>query len=62
MKIHIEEFCVTILVCFVFVSSLSGLLYQVNTQAASNILDCSDRNNSKYYVVVVQVILMIPVE
>ncbi|KAL9817756.1 putative ybaK/aminoacyl-tRNA synthetase-associated domain-containing protein [Arabidopsis thaliana] len=26
----------------------------VNTQAASNILDCSDPNNSKYYVVVVQ--------
>ncbi|XP_009795297.1 uncharacterized protein [Nicotiana sylvestris] len=26
----------------------------VNTQAASNIIDCSDRNNSKYYVVVVQ--------
>ncbi|KAL0688895.1 hypothetical protein Bca4012_088572 [Brassica carinata] len=25
---------------------------QVNTQASSNILDCSDRNNSKYYVVV----------
>ncbi|WZZ26366.1 hypothetical protein YC2023_009767 [Brassica napus] len=23
---------------------------QVNTQASSNILDCSDRNNSKYYV------------
>ncbi|CAN6923146.1 unnamed protein product [Brassica oleracea] len=28
------------------------LLMQVNTQASSNILDCSDRNNSKYYVVV----------
>ncbi|XVF10813.1 hypothetical protein REPUB_Repub07fG0215900 [Reevesia pubescens] len=26
----------------------------VNTQAQSNIIDCSDRNNSKYYVVVVQ--------
>ncbi|CAL1375807.1 unnamed protein product [Linum trigynum] len=26
----------------------------VNTQAASNVIDCSDRNNSKYYVVVVQ--------
>ncbi|KAI3691654.1 hypothetical protein L6452_31454 [Arctium lappa] len=26
----------------------------VNTQAASNITDCSDRENSKYYVVVVQ--------
>ncbi|CAH1453749.1 unnamed protein product [Lactuca virosa] len=26
----------------------------VNTQAASNITDCSDRQNSKYYVVVVQ--------
>ncbi|CDY32260.1 BnaA01g17240D [Brassica napus] len=28
------------------------LLMQVNIQASSNILDCSDRNNSKYYVVV----------
>ncbi|WJX89064.1 hypothetical protein P8452_71088 [Trifolium repens] len=26
----------------------------VNTQAPSNVVDCSDRNNSKYYVVVVQ--------
>ncbi|ESQ55792.1 hypothetical protein EUTSA_v10026162mg [Eutrema salsugineum] len=26
----------------------------VNTQASSNVLDCSDRNNSKYYLVVVQ--------
>ncbi|PWA77121.1 YbaK/aminoacyl-tRNA synthetase-associated domain-containing protein [Artemisia annua] len=26
----------------------------VNTQAASNVIDCSDRQNSKYYVVVVQ--------
>ncbi|XP_059276002.1 uncharacterized protein LOC132030396 [Lycium ferocissimum] len=26
----------------------------VNTQAPSSIIDCSDRNNSKYYVVVVQ--------
>ncbi|XP_031262281.1 uncharacterized protein LOC116120469 [Pistacia vera] len=26
----------------------------VNTQAQSNVVDCSDRNNSKYYVVVVQ--------
>ncbi|KAK4262620.1 hypothetical protein QN277_028159 [Acacia crassicarpa] len=26
----------------------------VNTQAQSNVLDCSDSNNSKYYVVVVQ--------
>ncbi|EOY24377.1 YbaK/aminoacyl-tRNA synthetase-associated domain isoform 1 [Theobroma cacao] len=26
----------------------------VNTQAPSNVIDCSDRNNSKYYVVVVQ--------
>ncbi|KDP39852.1 hypothetical protein JCGZ_03383 [Jatropha curcas] len=26
----------------------------VNTQAPSNITDCSDRNNSKYYIVVVQ--------
>ncbi|XP_075640132.1 uncharacterized protein LOC142611873 isoform X1 [Castanea sativa] len=28
--------------------------HQVNTQAPSNVIDCSDRNNSKYYVVVVQ--------
>ncbi|CAN6579427.1 unnamed protein product [Malus baccata var. baccata] len=28
----------------------------VNTQAQSSVVDCSDRNNSKYYVVVVQVI------
>jgi hypothetical protein len=28
----------------------------VNTQAPSNVVDCSDRNNSKYYVVVVQVL------
>jgi len=27
----------------------------VNTQAPANVVDCSDRNNSKYYVVVVQV-------
>ncbi|KDO61479.1 hypothetical protein CISIN_1g026816mg [Citrus sinensis] len=26
----------------------------VNTQAQSSVVDCSDRNNSKYYVVVVQ--------
>ncbi|KAM4085688.1 hypothetical protein ACJW30_10G045900 [Castanea mollissima] len=26
----------------------------VNTQAPSNVIDCSDQNNSKYYVVVVQ--------
>lgn len=26
----------------------------VNTQAPANVVDCSDRNNSKYYVVVVQ--------
>ncbi|KAK9984657.1 hypothetical protein SO802_034182 [Lithocarpus litseifolius] len=26
----------------------------VNTQAPSNVIDCSDRNNSKYYVVVIQ--------
>ncbi|XP_059307934.1 uncharacterized protein LOC132059356 [Lycium ferocissimum] len=26
----------------------------VNTQAPSNITDCSDRNNSKYYIVVIQ--------
>ncbi|XP_022735982.1 uncharacterized protein LOC111289308 [Durio zibethinus] len=26
----------------------------VNTQAQSNVIDCSDQNNSKYYVVVVQ--------
>ncbi|KAK8266544.1 hypothetical protein V6Z11_D12G249600 [Gossypium hirsutum] len=28
--------------------------FEVNTQALSNVIDCSDRNNSKYYVVVVQ--------
>ncbi|XP_057513922.1 uncharacterized protein LOC130795731 [Actinidia eriantha] len=28
----------------------------INTQAPSNVTDCSDRNNSKYYVVVVQYI------
>ncbi|KAA3460227.1 YbaK/aminoacyl-tRNA synthetase-associated domain isoform 1 [Gossypium australe] len=33
---------------------LAALLAQVNTQAPSNVIDCSDRNNSKYYVVVVQ--------
>ncbi|XP_040963336.1 uncharacterized protein [Gossypium hirsutum] len=32
----------------------AALLAQVNTQALSNVIDCSDRNNSKYYVVVVQ--------
>ncbi|KAG8476589.1 hypothetical protein CXB51_033516 [Gossypium anomalum] len=32
----------------------AALLAQVNTQAPSNVIDCSDRNNSKYYVVVVQ--------
>ncbi|XVE65061.1 hypothetical protein DITRI_Ditri07aG0152200 [Diplodiscus trichospermus] len=26
----------------------------VNTQAQSNVIDCTDRNNSKYYVVIVQ--------
>lgn len=33
--------------------------HQVNTQAPSNVIDCSDRNNSKYYVVVVQVFLSV---
>lgn len=33
----------------------SSLFSQVNTQAPSNITDCSDCNNSKYYIVVVQV-------
>ena len=28
---------------------------QVNTQAAADVVDCSDRNNSKYYLIVVQV-------
>lgn len=28
----------------------------VNTQAPANVVDCSDRKNSKYYVVVVQVL------
>ena len=33
--------------------------HQVNTQAPSNVIDCSDRNNSKYYVVVIQVFLSV---
>ncbi|KFK26533.1 hypothetical protein AALP_AA8G261300 [Arabis alpina] len=36
------------------VDHLCKSIVLVNTQASSNILDCSDRNNSKYYVVVVQ--------
>lgn len=36
-------------------ASKFSFLPQVNTQAQSNVTDCSDRNNSKYYVVVVQV-------
>ncbi|CAA0395482.1 unnamed protein product [Arabidopsis thaliana] len=36
------------------VDHLCKSIVLVNTQAASNILDCSDPNNSKYYVVVVQ--------
>jgi hypothetical protein len=44
------------------VDHLCKSIVLVNTQAASNILDCSDPNNSKYYVVVVQVLLMVPVE
>ncbi|KAL7213251.1 hypothetical protein ACSBR2_015876 [Camellia fascicularis] len=30
------------------------MVLEVNTQAPSNVTDCSDRNNSKYYIVVVQ--------
>ncbi|CDY50854.1 hypothetical protein HID58_080378 [Brassica napus] len=36
------------------VDHLGKSIVLVNTQASSNVLDCSDRNNSKYYVVVVQ--------
>ncbi|XP_010541184.2 PREDICTED: uncharacterized protein LOC104814709 [Tarenaya hassleriana] len=36
------------------VDHLCKSIVLVNTQAPSNIVDCSDRNNSKYYVVVVQ--------
>ncbi|KAJ4872923.1 YbaK/aminoacyl-tRNA synthetase-associated domain [Raphanus sativus] len=36
------------------VDHLCKSIVLVNTQASSDILDCSDRNNSKYYVVVVQ--------
>ncbi|XP_059642568.1 uncharacterized protein LOC132284475 [Cornus florida] len=36
------------------VDHLCKSIVLVNTQAPSNITDCSDRNNSKYYVVVVQ--------
>jgi hypothetical protein len=32
----------------------------VNTQAAADVVDCSNPKNSKYYVVVVQVSLRIP--
>ncbi|THG13924.1 hypothetical protein TEA_005951 [Camellia sinensis var. sinensis] len=40
--------CVCDLICVLRSVSL------VNTQAPSNVTDCSDRNNSKYYIVVVQ--------
>ncbi|XP_062074725.1 uncharacterized protein LOC133778729 [Humulus lupulus] len=36
------------------VDHLCKSIVLVNTQAPSNVIDCSDRNNSKYYVVVVQ--------
>lgn len=36
------------------VEHLCKSIVLVNTQAQSNVIDCSDRNNSKYYVVVVQ--------
>ncbi|XP_010449775.1 PREDICTED: uncharacterized protein LOC104731961 [Camelina sativa] len=36
------------------VDHLCKSIVLVNTQASSDIVDCSDRNNSKYYVVVVQ--------
>ncbi|KAL6177090.1 hypothetical protein ACLB2K_048616 [Fragaria x ananassa] len=39
------------------VQHLCKSIVLVNTQAIPSVVDCSDRNNSKYYVVVVQVIL-----
>ncbi|KAK4751745.1 hypothetical protein SAY87_020543 [Trapa incisa] len=36
------------------IDHLCKSMVMVNTQAPANIIDCSDRNNSKYYVVVVQ--------
>ncbi|RRT84624.1 hypothetical protein BHE74_00039232 [Ensete ventricosum] len=39
------------------VEHLCKSIVLVNTQALASITDCSDRNNSKYYVVVIQVIL-----
>ncbi|PKI41575.1 hypothetical protein CRG98_038086 [Punica granatum] len=36
------------------IDHLCKSIVMVNTQAPANITDCSDRNNSKYYVVVVQ--------
>lgn len=45
-----------IFVChFLFIFMNHGI-GQVNTQASASVTDCSDHNNSKYYVVVVQVI------
>ncbi|KAB1217029.1 hypothetical protein CJ030_MR4G021292 [Morella rubra] len=38
----------------VTIEHLCKSIVLVNTQAQSNVVDCSDRNNSKYYVVVVQ--------
>lgn len=37
------------------VNHLCKSIVLVNTQAPSNVVDCSNRNNSKYYIVVVQV-------
>ncbi|XP_052170705.1 uncharacterized protein LOC127786949 isoform X2 [Diospyros lotus] len=38
------------------VDHLCKSIVLVNTQAPSNVIDCSDHNNSKYYVVVIQYI------
>ncbi|EEF36509.1 uncharacterized protein LOC8276938 isoform X2 [Ricinus communis] len=40
--------------CAASVDHLCKSIVLVNTQAPSNVIDCSNRNNSKYYVVVVQ--------
>ncbi|KAK9203510.1 hypothetical protein WN943_013765 [Citrus x changshan-huyou] len=51
----IHHLCKSIVLGFISGRLIVFLLSaQVNTQAQSNVVDCSDRNNSKYYVVVVQ--------
>ncbi|XWS49755.1 hypothetical protein CRYUN_Cryun12cG0030000 [Craigia yunnanensis] len=40
--------------CAASVHHLCKSIVLVNTQAQSNVIDCSDQNNSKYYVVVAQ--------